>query len=114
MGSINYDIGSASVEWFEQGETKGKEIDLLLIEALNPDIRIIRPTDNGREQLEEPVIRSTNNRREQSELRQPEEPIIRSTELRQAQEGIIRNVSGVCLLLFSAWHDVSKTTKTIY
>lgn len=61
MGSINYDIGSASVEWFEQGETKGKEIDLLLIEALNPDIRIVRPTNHAIEQ---------------QELRQTEEPIV--------------------------------------
>lgn len=60
VGSINYDIGSASVEWFEQGETKGKEIDLLLIEALNPDLRIARPS----------------NMTAQSELNHPEEPII--------------------------------------
>lgn len=60
MGSINYDIGSASVEWFEQGETKGKEIDLLLIEALNPDIRIARPS----------------NMTEKPELTHTDEPII--------------------------------------
>lgn len=77
MGSINYAIGSASVEWFEQGETKGKEIDLLLIEALNPDVRIIRPTDNATEQ----------------------------PELRQTEEPRIINVSLFHLLLFSTWYE---------
>lgn len=43
VGGINFDLGSATVEWFEQGETKGKEIDLVLIESLNPDIKIVKP-----------------------------------------------------------------------
>lgn len=43
VGGINFDLGSATVEWFEQGETKGKEIDLALIETLNPDIKIVKP-----------------------------------------------------------------------
>lgn len=80
VGSINYDIGSASVEWFEQGETKGKEIDLLLIEALNPDIRIIRPSENVAQQIE----------------------------LRYTEEPRIIDVSLFRLLLFSARHDVPK------
>lgn len=45
MGGINFSIGSASVEWYEQGETKGKDIDLAVIESLNPDIKIVRPND---------------------------------------------------------------------
>lgn len=45
VGSINYDLGTASVEWFERGETKGKEVDLVLIESLNPDLRIVKPSE---------------------------------------------------------------------
>lgn len=33
----------ATVEWFEQGETKGKEVDMAAIESLNPDILILKP-----------------------------------------------------------------------
>lgn len=33
----------ATVEWFEQGETKGKEVDMNSIESLNPDILILKP-----------------------------------------------------------------------
>lgn len=33
------------MEWFEQGETKGKDIDLGVIESLNPDIRIVNPSE---------------------------------------------------------------------
>lgn len=46
---------SASVEWFEQGETKGKEVGLYLIEMLNPDIIIERPPDMN----EQPELRHT-------------------------------------------------------
>lgn len=45
VGGINFSVGSASVEWYEQGETKGKDIDLAVIESLNPDIKIVRPND---------------------------------------------------------------------
>lgn len=45
VASLNYDMRTAIVEWFEQGETKGKEIDMTVIEALNPDIRIVKPGD---------------------------------------------------------------------
>lgn len=31
------------MEWFEQGETKGKEIDMASIESLNPEIIIPKP-----------------------------------------------------------------------
>lgn len=78
MGSINYDMGSASVEWFEQGEIKGKEVDLLLIETLNPDVRIIRPSNN------------TN-----------EHPEVRHMEVVRPIQ-----VSWLRRLLFSTWHDI--------
>lgn len=43
VAHINYDLRSATVEWFEQGETKGKEVDLGAIESLNPDVMIYKP-----------------------------------------------------------------------
>lgn len=51
VANINYDIGSATVEWFEQGETKGKEIDITVIESLNPDLIILKP---GERYIEDP------------------------------------------------------------
>lgn len=51
MAGINYDLKSATVEWFEQGETKGKEIDMACIESLNPDIVILKP---GERYIHEP------------------------------------------------------------
>lgn len=42
VAAINDDLRCATVEWFEQGETKGKEIDMAAIESLNPDIIILR------------------------------------------------------------------------
>ncbi|XP_049817868.1 kinesin-like protein Klp10A isoform X2 [Aethina tumida] len=44
VAGINHNMRTATVEWFELGETKGKEIDMALIANLNPDI-IINPTD---------------------------------------------------------------------
>ncbi|XP_076261313.1 kinesin-like protein Klp10A isoform X2 [Rhynchophorus ferrugineus] len=43
VAAINNDQRCATVEWFEQGETKGKEIDMASIESLNPDIIILKP-----------------------------------------------------------------------
>nr|CAH7721854.1 unnamed protein product [Callosobruchus chinensis] len=43
VAAINNDTRCATVEWYEKGETKGKEIDLLTIESLNPDIIILKP-----------------------------------------------------------------------
>ncbi|CAB1318015.1 unnamed protein product [Coregonus sp. 'balchen'] len=36
--SLNEDNESVTVEWIENGDTKGKEIDLESIFALNPDV----------------------------------------------------------------------------
>ncbi|KAF4108520.1 hypothetical protein G5714_011279 [Onychostoma macrolepis] len=48
--SLNEDNESVTVEWIENGDTKGKEIDLESIFALNPDIapeeeilKVLRP-----------------------------------------------------------------------
>lgn len=43
VAAINDDQRCATVEWIEQGETKGKEIDMATIESLNPDIIILKP-----------------------------------------------------------------------
>ncbi|KAJ8918747.1 hypothetical protein NQ315_015067 [Exocentrus adspersus] len=43
VAAINNDLRCATVEWFEQGETKGKEIDMAAIESLNPEIIIPKP-----------------------------------------------------------------------
>lgn len=43
VAAINNDLRCATVEWFEQGETKGKEIDMASIESLNPEIIIPKP-----------------------------------------------------------------------
>ncbi|XP_010771949.1 kinesin-like protein KIF2A, partial [Notothenia coriiceps] len=36
--SLNEDNESVTVEWIENGDTKGKEIDLESVFALNPDV----------------------------------------------------------------------------
>lgn len=43
VAAINNDQRCATVEWFEQGETKGKEIDMAAIESLNPEVIILKP-----------------------------------------------------------------------
>lgn len=45
VAAINSDMHCATVEWFESGETKGKEIDMALIASLNPDIIIPKDGD---------------------------------------------------------------------
>lgn len=45
VAGINYDLKTATVEWFENGETKGKEVDMAAIESLNPDIVILNPNE---------------------------------------------------------------------
>lgn len=38
VSGINYETRSVTVEWFERGETKGKEIEIEAILSLNPDL----------------------------------------------------------------------------
>ncbi|KAH0812321.1 hypothetical protein GEV33_010467 [Tenebrio molitor] len=42
VASINYDLDIVGVEWFETGETKGKEIDFNCVTALNPNVTAIK------------------------------------------------------------------------
>lgn len=53
VSNINYEQQSATVEWYEQGETKGKEVDLCVIESLNPDVIIIK---SGEKYIQEPPV----------------------------------------------------------
>ncbi|XP_046453755.1 kinesin-like protein KIF2A isoform X2 [Daphnia pulex] len=48
VSGINTTTRSVTVEWFERGETKGKEIELDAILALNPDLIPAQPTENVR------------------------------------------------------------------
>lgn len=43
VAAINDEMRCATVEWFEQGETKGKEVDMATISSLNPDVIILKP-----------------------------------------------------------------------
>ncbi|CAG9759905.1 unnamed protein product [Ceutorhynchus assimilis] len=43
VAAVNNDQRCATVEWFEQGETKGKEVDMAAIESLNPEVIILKP-----------------------------------------------------------------------
>lgn len=47
VADINYAMRSATVEWFEQGETKGKEIDMVAITTLNPELIIVKPSERN-------------------------------------------------------------------
>ncbi|KAG8236392.1 hypothetical protein J437_LFUL014913, partial [Ladona fulva] len=38
ISGVNWDSRSVTVEWFEGGETKGKEIEIEAILSLNPDL----------------------------------------------------------------------------
>ncbi|CAH1102929.1 unnamed protein product [Psylliodes chrysocephalus] len=42
VSEIDYDSNCAKVEWFENGETKGKEVHFSNITSLNPDIQIVK------------------------------------------------------------------------
>ena len=44
VASINYDLDIVGVEWFEAGETKGKEIEFQCVTTLNPHLcSIVKP-----------------------------------------------------------------------
>ena len=47
MSGINLDSRSVTVEWFERGETKGKEIELDAILSLNNDLAPQNDNSNG-------------------------------------------------------------------
>ncbi|KAJ8951788.1 hypothetical protein NQ318_019761 [Aromia moschata] len=47
VSSVDYDLNCVRVEWFENGETKGKEIHFSNIIALNPNLTICRPVKDN-------------------------------------------------------------------
>ena len=47
VSGINLDSRSVTVEWFERGETKGKEIELDAILSLNNDLAPQNDNSNG-------------------------------------------------------------------
>lgn len=47
VSGINLDTRSVTVEWFERGETKGKEIELEAILSLNQDLAPQNDPSNG-------------------------------------------------------------------
>ncbi|XP_071038420.1 kinesin-like protein KIF2A [Parasteatoda tepidariorum] len=57
ISGINLVNKSLTVEWFENGETKGKEIEFNIVFSLNPEI----PTDNGK--ISSNTINSVNSKR---------------------------------------------------
>ncbi|GBP51781.1 Kinesin-like protein Klp10A, partial [Eumeta japonica] len=38
VSGVNWDTRSVTVEWYERGETKGKEVEIDTILALNPEL----------------------------------------------------------------------------
>jgi kinesin family protein 2/24 len=47
VSGINVETRSVTVEWFERGETKGKEIELEAILSLNQDLAPQNDNSNG-------------------------------------------------------------------
>ena len=47
VSGINMETRSVTVEWFERGETKGKEIELEAILSLNQDLAPQNDNSNG-------------------------------------------------------------------
>ena len=46
VSGINIDTRSVTVEWFERGETKGKEVELEQILSLNQDLAPVNENGN--------------------------------------------------------------------
>ncbi|XP_014216360.2 kinesin-like protein Klp10A [Copidosoma floridanum] len=40
VSGVNWDQQSVTVEWFEKGETKGKEVEMDAILSLNPELNM--------------------------------------------------------------------------
>lgn len=52
ISSINVDNESVTVEWFEKGETKGKEIEIETLLILNPELQVLkRPNQIIKEEI---------------------------------------------------------------
>ncbi|XP_050515665.1 kinesin-like protein Klp10A [Diabrotica virgifera virgifera] len=70
VAAINEDQRCATVEWFEQGETKGKEIDMAAIESLNPDVVILRQGEKPTTQDRTTITQSQFNKLQRDPTRQ--------------------------------------------
>ena len=46
ISGINIDTRSVTVEWFERGETKGKEVELETLLSLNQDLAPVNENGN--------------------------------------------------------------------
>jgi kinesin family member 2/24 len=44
VSKLNAGQRSVTVEWYERGETKGKEVELDMLLALNPDLLVTKPS----------------------------------------------------------------------
>lgn len=41
VSGVNLETRSVTVEWYERGETKGKEVEIDAILALNPELAVV-------------------------------------------------------------------------
>ena len=48
VSGINIDTRSVTVEWFERGETKGKEVELETLLSLNQDLAPVNENGNNK------------------------------------------------------------------
>lgn len=46
VSKLNPGQRSVTVEWYERGETKGKEVELDMLLQLNPELRELQPIQN--------------------------------------------------------------------
>ncbi|EFA11416.2 kinesin-like protein Klp10A isoform X2 [Tribolium castaneum] len=89
VAAVNFDLRSATVEWFEQGETKGKEVDMTAITSLNPDIKIVKPGERyAQEPTTIPQTQTSGNILQRNPTRQSVVPNVRHNNgfMRSAQQ----------------------------
>ena len=55
VSGINIDTRSVTVEWFERGETKGKEVELETLLSLNQDLAPVNDNGNNKKVRKNPV-----------------------------------------------------------
>ncbi|KAJ8926697.1 hypothetical protein NQ314_020913 [Rhamnusium bicolor] len=86
---IDYELNCVKVEWFENGETKGKEIHFSNISALNPDISIIKSTkrDNYSTSCYEKIDDSLVNKNKRRLLSVGQDYRVQSAKPRLTQQG---------------------------
>lgn len=60
VSGINIDTRSVTVEWFERGETKGKEVELETLLSLNQDLAPVNDNGNNKKYVPRPTITPSN------------------------------------------------------